>query len=144
MLSNPTESNARMIANQTKLDKEHSAVRELAKTRALLFFYDANDPKATSIAPALVQFAKDYHFVFKGVPITNETISGIAQNYSDIPHNRSVAKQMNIGVFPALVLLNPKTGKYQPIFYGYASINEIQKMMYIIQTNFNYKDFFND
>lgn len=142
--SNPTESNARIINNQLKNQKMERAVNQLAKTHGLLFFYSAQDQRAINLAPSLVAFAKAHGFAFKGVPLTNQTLSSIPDNFTDINNNRRITKQLHITSFPTLFLNNPKTGKYQPVFYGYASISEITQMMFIIQTNFNYKDLFND
>ena len=142
--SNPTESNARLIANQKTLEKQRQAAMALAKTHALLFFYKADDQKAIELAPVMVEFAKTYGFLLKGVPLSGQTISSITDNFMDIAHNKAVANSMHIIVLPSLVLLNGQTGQYQPVFFGYAAKNEILQMMYLIQTNFDYKAFFHD
>lgn len=142
--SNPTESNARQIANIRHLDKQKQMTREIAKTHVMLFFYDAADQNAESLAPSIAQFADDYGFTFKGMPLTNQTLSAIKDNSNHPISNLNLAHKLGVTVFPAIVLVNPVAGTAQPVAYGYISTNELLEMLYMIGTNYSTEDVFND
>lgn len=114
-VKNPTSAIGTSINEQQKGLYRQKAISELTKNYGLMFFYKGSDPYSEKQAIVLKDFAHRYQFTY--IPVS---VDGIVLD--SMPHSRrdtGQAKRLNVGLFPALILVEPKTGQTVPVSHGF-------------------------
>lgn len=131
-LKNPTDTVGRQAHLDQLNQKEEQAVKDLAQKYGLFYFYYGKDPMAQALSPSLQQFAERY-----GVELIGVTMDGTVHEV--IKHNRAnegQAKKFAVKAFPALMLVNPQKGQFQPIAYGFIAHSELLNRFLKIATHY--------
>ncbi len=132
-LVHPTNQNATKIDHNLQQQQEANAVAQLAQQYGMMFFYYSGDQYAQSMASSLQYFANQYGIALIGVSMDGTLIKTIANNQV----NNGQAERMGVQTYPAIFLVNPKNGTFEPLAYGFISESELLDRFYNIATNFN-------
>ena len=60
--------------------------------------------------------------------------------FTDSKVDHGQAKQLNIRFFPALILVNPKTNRTQPVSYGLVTQDILARQFLLVATDFSKGD----
>lgn len=131
-LIHPTNNAGRMIESDQNHAKEDAAIKQLASTSGLFFFYHSTCPYCRSFAPIVKQFAEAYGI--KVIPITTDGIS--LPEFPNSYINQGQAQRFGVRVEPALFAVNPYTEKAFPITYGLISLSDLKRKVLEIATGF--------
>ncbi|MBX3709464.1 MAG: type-F conjugative transfer system pilin assembly protein TraF [Gammaproteobacteria bacterium] len=134
-LIHPTNNAGRMIESDQNHAKEDTAIKQLASTSGLFFFYHSTCPYCRSFAPIVKQFAESYGI--KVIPITTDGIS--LPEFPNSYINQGQAQRFGVRVEPALFAVNPYTERAFPITYGLISLSDLKRKVYEIATGFGEK-----
>lgn len=115
------------IARQVEVDQDNAeetaAIKKLAETSGLFFFYRSTCPYCRAFAPILKRFTD--HYNIQVMPITTDGIS-----LPEFP--RSVTDQgqsatFQVKVEPALYIVNPYNHQAIPVGFGLMSETDLKK-----------------
>lgn len=132
-LRHPTDSLASQVDQKLKHQEEIEAVKAAAEQYGLLFFYKGEDPYAQTMAASVQSFASEYGIALIGVSVDGYSIPAINDNRPD----NGQAKRLGVQALPALFLVSPKTGQYEPLAYGFKSQDQLLEQFYQIATDFS-------
>ena len=131
-LHHPTASFINQVHNiHIDRAKAHLA-KKLAKQDMLVFFYRGMNPLDQQYSKSVVPFAKQYGFKLMGASMDGYRIGSIKMNID----GRGYYRAFGLKALPALVLLNPQTGKHTLISYGYYAEDDILNSLYKVETNY--------
>lgn len=118
------------LARQSRHDQQNSerkhALNVLSKSWGLFFFYRSTCPYCHRFAPILKSFANDNKFSLVPITLDKQFLS----DFPDSKYDQGQALRFQISVVPALFAVNPKTGKAQPIGYGFMTRDELESHLY--------------
>jgi conjugal transfer pilus assembly protein TraF len=126
-LSHPHENALSSIVEQNQLSKENIAIKQIAQQNGLIFFYRGANKSDILFSKIISHYSKIHNISLIPVSIDNQT-SPVFTHFSH-KNGRQKASALNIGYFPALVLVNTKTHRSKVISYGFKSENELSSRM---------------
>ena len=109
------------ITQRAKSHEEAQALLQLSKNHGLLFFYRAQEAVDKFSLNIVNRFAHRTHFALIMMAVDNEKTNGLMK-----------ANALGVNYFPALVLVNPKTGHTQVVNYGFHSEAELTRRLWQI------------
>ena len=130
-IKHPHENNAAKIEAKLLHNAQAVAVKKLAKTYGLLFFYQGKSLISKTLAPMLIQFAQDNHFAFLAISMDHKLLETLPS--SSLDHGQ--ASKLGVKFFPALILVNPYTKSVHPVNYGFITLDELNYRLLNIATN---------
>lgn len=132
VLKHPTATSV----HQVKLSDRHKTSEKLAQLLAkkdmLFYFYRGENQLDQEGAKSVIPFAQNYGFNLVGASMDGHALKTIPTNIN----GKSDYKAFGLKALPALVLVNPQTGKHTLFSYGYPSQNGILRRLYRGATNF--------
>ena len=115
------------IMQQHEHQMQNNAIEALAKNNGLFVFYRGDNPEDLMFVKVILSFSKDYHIstmlIAENKP---KYFSGVRNAYDD---KEIRAHALGVDYFPAVLLVNPKTGAHQIVSYGYKSEDELASRM---------------
>ncbi|WGM08827.1 type-F conjugative transfer system pilin assembly protein TraF [Arsenophonus nasoniae] len=121
-------------ANERKA--QATAIKAVNERYGVFFFYRGNAPLDNKLAQVVREFAQQYQMAV--MPIS---VDGVIN--PELPHSqkdRGQAATMQIRYFPALFLVDPSTGSYHPLAYGFISQDDLAKRLLNRVTDFTPRD----
>ena len=131
-VSHPMQSLGRQVMLAKENDQETQAIHEMAKHYGLFFFYRGKNKLDQALSSSIMAFAQDNHIALIPVTVDSRALSSMPDTRVD--HGQ--AKRLGIKFFPALILVNPKTGEHKALSYGFISQNQLSKRFLAVATNF--------
>ena len=128
----PTENNAQHVLSVEQSAREVAAIQAFANQDGLLFFYRGKQRLDQALAPSIAAFAKIHRMALIPVSVDGKSLAIFPKSQSD--HGQ--AKALQIHYFPALVLVNPKTGAHQAVAYGFIAQDELKRRFLNMATQF--------
>ena len=115
---------------QEKMEKQlEEDIFALAKTHGLFFLFRKDCPYCHEMAPAVRQLADRYHFAIKTISPDGQPIEA----FRDAVRDNGTIGQMNPeGVFPMVLLVNPRSGQTIPLARGLISPTELKENFKVI------------
>ena len=120
------------VSDDIQAQKEGLAVRALSKTHGLLYFYRGNNPYDKKENSIVYDFSKRYGLSL--IPISVDGVTDPLFPYSRT--DKGQVKKLNIRFFPALILVNPKTNKTQPVSFGLVTQDMLARQFLLVATDF--------
>ncbi len=116
------------LERDLKRAAQADAVRALGRTEGLFFFYQASCPYCAAQAPILLRFARTYGLNVKAVSLDG---SGLPEFPDAVPDN-GLARQIGVGVTPAIFMANPRTRTITPVAFGIQSESELLERIHAL------------
>ncbi len=115
---------------QEKMEKQlEEDIFVLAKTHGLFFLFRKDCPYCHEMAPAVRQLADRYHFAIKAISPDGQPVEA----FPDAVRDNGTIGQMNPeGVFPMVLLVNPRSGQTIPLARGLISPSELKENFKVI------------
>lgn len=120
------------VSDERQSQKEALAIRTIAKTHGLLYFYRGNNPYDAKQSPIIQDFSR--RFGLSVLPVSVDGVTDRVFPESRIDHGE--AQSLHIRFFPALILVNPKTRKTQPVSFGLLTQDMLARQFLLVATNF--------
>lgn len=124
------------VSEDIRSQKEKLAIQALAKTHGLLYFYRGKNPYDAKQSPIIADFSSRYALHL--IPVSVDGVKDKVFPESKVDHGQ--AKQLNIRFFPALILVNPKTNRTQPVSYGLVTQDMLARQFLLVATDFSKGD----
>lgn len=118
--------NSNLLASTQQVSRhqaEARAIQRLAKHNGLLFFYRGKVVEDRLFSEIVKRFAVKHGLSVIPVSMDGATVTVFGNNQADIDHKR--ADELGISHFPALVLVNTATRRYQIASYGLQSESKL-------------------
>lgn len=105
--------------------KRKKVILKLAKNHGLLFFYRGSNAYDQRQIPIVRDFCNRFHF-----PLIPVSVDGTpAPELADSRLNQGQAETLGVKVFPALLLVNPKTHSIRPVAFGFTTQDVIERRL---------------
>ncbi len=127
-LEHPVNDQAVHVRNDTRLAAMDAALRELAATRGLLFFFKSDCPYCHRFAPVLRAFAGAYGFHV--IPVSLD--GGGLPEYPHPRLNAGAGVALQVDTVPAVYLVEPRSRAIHPVSFGYVSHSELRDRIYTL------------
>ena len=124
----PTNSFAIDVYDGQMRTKQYDAIRALAKTHGLFFFFRSDCPYCHKFAPVLKRFEQEYGLSVFAVSLDG----GSLPDYPGALSDNGMAANLNVSVVPALFLAVPGSREITPIGYGLMAPTELAERIYAI------------
>lgn len=129
-LVRPVSSLAKSSWLEDRKKQEAQAIKELSQTYGVFFFFRSDCPYCHKFAPVLNQFALKH-----GLEVIPVSLDGGA--LPEYPHPQMDAgqfTQLSPGktVVPAIIAVNPESGRVVPINYGFISEGELAQRILVL------------
>ena len=124
----PTNSYAIDVYDSETRAKQNEAIRALAKTHGLFFFFRSDCPYCHKFAPVLKRFEQEYGLSVFAVSLDG----GSLPDYPSALPDNGMAANLNVSVVPALFLAVPGSREITPIGYGLMAPTELVERLYAI------------
>ena len=115
------------IMQQHEHQMQNAAIADLAKDNGLLLFYRGDNPEDLMFVKVMLSFSKDYHLSIMLIA-ENKPQHFIGVHHA-FDYQELRAHALGVDYFPAVLLVNPKTGAHQIVSYGYKSEDELASRM---------------
>lgn len=124
----PTNSFAIDVFDGQIRGKQADAIRALAKTHGLFFFFRSDCPYCHRFAPVLKRFEQEYGLTV--FPISLD--GGGLPDYPSALSDNGIAANLNVKVVPAVFLAIPGSREITPIGYGLMAATELAERIYAV------------
>ena len=116
-------------ADQTR---QVAAIRELARQYGLFFFYRGNDALDSELAKVVQRFSEEYGIALIPVSMDGARSESLPQTRPD----SGQSQRLGVTHLPALYLVEPGAGRYQPLAYGFMTQDDLMKRFFSVATDF--------
>lgn len=122
------------VKNQLSADyaQQRQAIEKLSQHYGVMFFYRGKDP----IDGALSQVIKNFRDSYKLSVIPVSTDGVISPLLPDSRHDQGQAARLGIRYFPAMMLVDPRSGNVRPLSYGFISQDDLARQFMNVSTDF--------
>jgi conjugal transfer pilus assembly protein TraF len=121
----PYNHNARIIKNQEDRKTAETAVKELALTHGLFFFFDSKCPYCEVMAPNVLNFAKKYDLHVMSISVDG----GVLKEFPKAAPDNGIANAYGVTHLPALFAVNPRTQAVLKLSNRVTSITELEDVV---------------
>ncbi|WP_406850762.1 type-F conjugative transfer system pilin assembly protein TraF (plasmid) [Candidatus Arsenophonus nilaparvatae] len=121
-------------ANERK--EQASAIKAVNERYGVFFFYRGKVPLDNKLAQVVREFAQQYQMAVMPISVDGVITPELPNSQKD----RGQAARMQIRYFPALFLVDPSTGSYHPLAYGFISQDDLAKRLLNRVTDFAPRD----
>ena len=121
-VTHPTSNLGVKLTDELREKNHKDAIKKLAHTHGLLFFYRGSNPYDQKQIPIVRDFCKRFH-----LPLIPVSVDGTTS--PELPHSRKDSGQadaLGVRYFPALLLVNPTTKKTLPVAYGFTTQDALE------------------
>lgn len=119
--SNPNNASQKIYKHQRE-QRLKSKLKQLSRHYGLFFIFKQDCPYCHQFAPLVSAFAAEYGFELKGISKDGGTLAGVTNISRD---NGALAALNPEGIYPLLLLANPKTLEVIPIARGMVSESQL-------------------
>ncbi|GAO98995.1 hypothetical protein Cva_01665 [Caedimonas varicaedens] len=117
---NGTPLHRKLLQAQKEKDL-HKKLRSLAKETGLFFLFKQKCPYCHAFAPVVKEFAREYGFDVKAVGD-----GGTLKEFPDAVPDNGMSQKINPqGLYPALFLAHPPTGRVIPVAFGMTTPSQL-------------------
>lgn len=131
-IQNPTEQIATQLVGQQLHSDQQAALKQIAATNGILFFYRGGNQMDELMCQVVSQFAQANQIAIIPVSIDGQ----ISEFFPNSRTNNGEAQALGLKYFPATILINPETHQAQPVAYGFLSQDELMQRFLLIANNF--------
>ncbi|WP_032116551.1 type-F conjugative transfer system pilin assembly protein TraF (plasmid) [Candidatus Arsenophonus nilaparvatae] len=121
-------------ANERKA--QATAIKAVNERYGVFFFYRGKVPLDNKLAQVVREFAQQYQMAVMPISVDGVINPELPNSQKD----RGQAARMQIRYFPALFLVDPSTGSYHPLAYGFISQDDLAKRLLNRVTDFEPRD----
>lgn len=107
-------------------ETKNNALREIAETHGLFFFFTEHCPYCHEMAPYIQQFAKTYGFEMIAMSIDGSSMP----QFPDARYEPLLADKLDVKITPAIFLVNPNENVIEPIAFGSISLKQLEDRIY--------------
>ena len=122
------------VKNQLAADyaEQRKAISSLAQHYGVMFFYRGRE----AIDGQLVQVIKNFRETY-GPSVIPVSVDGVVNPLlPDSRMDQGQAEQLGVKFFPAMMLVNPKSGQVKPLSYGFISQDDLAKQFLYVSSDF--------
>lgn len=107
-------------------------IERITKENGLYFFYEGADNYSQKQAEVLKDFARRYGFAFIAVSVDGIRLESLPQSQID----NGQARALGVHTFPAIIMVNPKTGRTMPLAYGFVTQDYLSQNISVVLKQF--------
>ena len=131
-VTHPTSSIGTKLLDEQRQIRRAEKLKKLSLDHGLLFFYRGDSPYDKKQIPIINEVANRYGLYVIPVSVDGQGLDAFENAVID----RGQADKLGVSFFPALLLVNPKSGRHSPVAYGLTTADVLQKRLYDVATNF--------
>ena len=136
-LQHPTNQLGKEVYSDNELKQAENAVRALAKTHGLFFFFKGSCPYCHRFAPILKNFAE--HFGMAIIPISLD--GGTLPEFYNARADNGIAAKLQVSQVPALFAVAPNQQSIILLGYGLMSESELLQRILVLTKRAVGKDY---
>ncbi|HEB0103552.1 TPA: type-F conjugative transfer system pilin assembly protein TraF [Serratia marcescens] len=135
-LKHPFYNGAAPIEYAKERQAQARAIDQVNQRYGVFLFYRGQEPLDNKLGGVVKEFAAQY-----GLHLVPVSIDGrISADLPDSRRDAGQAKKMGIKHFPAIYLVEPGTGTYKPLAYGFITQDDLARRVLNVVTDFKPRD----
>jgi len=113
------------IQLQKEIENENNKrlIKNLSKENGLFFFYEGNSKISQGLSKIVKNFSEKYGWAVVAISVDGTILDEFGKPQID----NGISKTMEIAIFPALFVVNPKKKTATPIATGFVSLDQIEE-----------------
>ncbi|MHB2918014.1 type-F conjugative transfer system pilin assembly protein TraF [Klebsiella pneumoniae] len=122
------------VKNQLAADyaEQRQAISTLAQHYGVMFFYRGREAIDGQLVLVIKNFRETY-----GLSVIPVSVDGVINPMlPDSRPDQGQAEQLGVKFFPAMMLVNPKSGQVKPLSYGFISQDDLAKQFLYVSSDF--------
>ena len=131
-VTHPTSSLGTTVLDEQKQIKQDIRLKQLSKDHGLLFFYRGDSPYDKKQIPIIRDLARRFGLYVMPVSVDGKGLDAFDNAVVD----KGQADSLGVRFFPAVLLVEPKTGEHAPVAFGLTTADVLQKRLFDVATNF--------
>ena len=131
----PVQNSAQHVLYAEIRKKEEMAIKAFSEKYGLLFFYRGNNPLDQELAPTIESFTRENNISLIPVSIDGKRLE-VFTNLTMSQIDNGQAGTLGVRHFPALILVDPKNQRVQPLHYGFISDSDLRRRFLQVASGF--------
>lgn len=131
-VTHPTSSIGTRLLDEQRQLRRANKLKQISHDHGLLFFYRGDSPYDKKQIPIINEVAERYGIYVMPVSVDGQGLD----EFDNAVVDRGQADKLGVSFFPAVLLVNPKTGHHSPVAFGLTTADVLQKRLYDVSTNF--------
>lgn len=131
-VTHPTSSIGTKLLDESRSEMRSVAIRDLAKTHGILFFYRGNNVFDSKQIPIIRDFCNRFGLYL--IPVSVDGV--ISPELEKSERDSGQANRLQVRYFPAVLLVEPHKKETLPVAYGLTTQDALEKRLYQLATNF--------
>lgn len=131
-VDHPMATAANQITSQELNQKQAQAIHQIADTNGILFFYRGNNPLDLLMSKIVSDFISQYGIAVIGISIDGK----VSPYFPNSKINHGQAERLGLKALPAVIVVNPQSGKSQPVSYGFLAESDLATRFLDVATEF--------
>lgn len=127
-LHHPTSQVGRHVYLDQTRETMEKKIRSLSQSHGLFFFYSGSCPYCKQFAPIVKSFAAKYHWEVLGISLDGN----ILPEFPDSKIDNGSAGALGVKVVPALLAVEPRSGKVIPLSHGLSTHDQIEDRIRVL------------
>ncbi|HBV9946398.1 TPA: conjugal transfer protein TraF, partial [Klebsiella aerogenes] len=122
------------VKNQLAADyaEQRKAISAIAQHFGVMFFYRGREPIDGQLVQVLSNFRETY-----GLSVISVSVDGVVNPLlPDSRVDQGQAERLGVKYFPAMMLVDPKSGQVKPLSYGFISQDDLAKQFLYVSNDF--------
>ncbi|KTJ39413.1 conjugal transfer protein TraF [Klebsiella aerogenes] len=122
------------VKNQLAADyaEQRKAISVIAQHFGVMFFYRGREPIDGQLVQVLSNFRETY-----GLSVISVSVDGVVNPLlPDSRVDQGQAERLGVKYFPAMMLVDPKSGQVKPLSYGFISQDDLAKQFLYVSNDF--------
>lgn len=120
-LEHPASAVGVALDQQLSREKQRAAVRQLANTQGLFFFFKRSCPYCEAQAPILRNFAAQYGLQVMAISLDGSRLA----EFPDARTDNGIAAELDVRATPAIFMVDPYRRNIMPLAYGLLTESEL-------------------
>ena len=131
-VTHPTSSIGTKLLDAERAEKSQVAIKTLAKTHGLLFFYRSQNAYDQKQIAVLQDFCARFELPLMAVSVDGKRAPELPGSRLD----KGQAEALGVRFFPAILLVSPKTKQILPVAYGFTTQDALENNLVSIIHHF--------
>lgn len=127
-LKHPTSQAARHVYLDQRRDHLEKRIRGLSKTHGFFFFYSSGCAYCKEFSSIVKSFAQKYHWEVLPISLDGKVLPEFPNSRFD----NGTAKALGVQIVPALLAVEPRSGKILPLSYGMSTHDQIEDRIRVL------------
>lgn len=129
-VTHPTSSIGLKLTDELRTQKRQLAIKKIAKTHGVLFFYRGKNTFDRRQLPIIRDFCSRFNLTLLPIVVDGE----LSDEFDNARIDNGQAEALGVRFFPGMLLINPQTQEVKPLAYGLITQDVLEQRFFSVLT----------